>query len=168
MRRRRRSALNMKPLVGTHCILFHGVSAHRRRRQRKVVRCRNARDRHLVAHQAGHISTLKVVLEIKEGDTCCSRQTEDPQTGRRRCAGRIPASLEDGTRLTCSPHIGRTASSRAILLRRGVIILLSTIADAAATCVGRWLVGLELGEAVPQVHETVRGPGLTNVRIMFL
>ena len=88
-------ALNKKPLVGTHCILFHGVSAHRRRRQRKVVRCRNARDRHLVVHQAGDVSTLKVVLE---------------QTGRRRCAGRIPASLEDVTRLTCSPHICRTVS----------------------------------------------------------
>ena len=53
-------------------------------------------------------------------------------------------------------------------LRRGVHILLSIIADAAATCVGRWLVGLKLGEAVPQLHETVRGPGLTNAPIMLL
>ena len=29
-------------------------------------------------HQAGDVSTLKVVLEILEGDTCCSRQTEEP------------------------------------------------------------------------------------------
>ena len=67
----------MKPVVGTHCILFHGVPAHRRRRQRQVARCRNARDRHLVEHQAGDVCTLKVV-EIPEGDTCCSGQTEDP------------------------------------------------------------------------------------------
>ena len=63
----------MKPLVRMHCILFHGVPAHWRRRELTV-----ARDRHFVAHQAGDVSTLKVALEMLEGDTCCSRQTEVP------------------------------------------------------------------------------------------
>ena len=82
----------MKPVVDTHCILFHGVSAHRRRRQRKVARCGNARDRHLVAHQAGDVPILKVV-EIPEGDTWCSHQTEDPldlATEMRWSDSRIP------------------------------------------------------------------------------
>ena len=33
-----------------------------------VVSAKVARDRHFVAHQAGDVSTLKVVLQIPEGD----------------------------------------------------------------------------------------------------